>query len=287
MNRKVAVINDLSGFGRCSLTAAISVLSAMGAQSCPLPTAVLSAQTGFPSYYCLDLVETMPKFTEEWQKLDVCFKGIYTGFVTNERQIAHIFSFLEVFHQKDTFLLVDPIMGDDGILYDMFSTSLLERMKALVKEADVVTPNLTELCLLVDQDVAEVLTIAETAVLLKKIKHMAEVLLGKGTKQVVVTGIRFLDETTKEKRMGNFIATDTERKLIDFPYVDASFSGTGDLFASVLVGGMVRGDDLGQTVGLAGDFIEKSLRNAVAEDIDYNDGINFEQNLQMLMNFSR
>ena len=119
MTKKIAVINDLSGFGRCSLTAAISVLSVMGVQPCPLPTAVLSAQTGYPSYYCDDYTDKMQYFRREWKKMDARFDGIYTGFVASERQIENIFEFLDTFRRKKTFLLVDPVMGDNGKVYTM------------------------------------------------------------------------------------------------------------------------------------------------------------------------
>lgn len=114
MSKKIAVINDLSGFGRCSLTAAIPTISVMGVQPCPLPTAVLSAQTGFPSYYCDDYTEKMEHFRQEWEKMGVQFDGIYTGFVASETQIRRIFRFLDTFYRESTFLLVDPVMGDEG-----------------------------------------------------------------------------------------------------------------------------------------------------------------------------
>ena len=112
MTKKVAVINDLSGLGRCSLTAAISVLSAMGIQTCPLPTAILSSQTEYPSYYCYDFTDKMDYFRQEWKKLGTCFSGIYTGYIASVPQIEEIFHFLDTFQTPDTFLLVDPVMGD-------------------------------------------------------------------------------------------------------------------------------------------------------------------------------
>ena len=120
MTKKIAVINDLSGFGRCSLTAAISVISAMGIQACPLPTAILTAQTGYPHYYLDDYTDKMDIYRQEWQKMGQHFDGIYTGFVASEAQIDQIFHFIDTFYTSDTFLLVDPVMGDDGIKYDIY-----------------------------------------------------------------------------------------------------------------------------------------------------------------------
>ena len=118
MSKKIAVINDLSGFGRCSLTAAISVIAAMGVQPCPLPTAILSGQTGYPSYFCDDYTDRMGEIRKEWEKMDVSFDGIYTGFMSESSQIEEVFRFLDSFYKKKTFLLVDPVMGDDGKGFD-------------------------------------------------------------------------------------------------------------------------------------------------------------------------
>ena len=127
--KKIAVINDLSGLGRCSLTAAISVLSAMGVQACPLPTAILTAQTEYPSYYCDDYTDKMDIYRLEWLKLNQHFDGIYTGYVASVRQIQQILHFIDTFKEPDTFLLVDPVMGDDGQTYDVYTPELLSQMK--------------------------------------------------------------------------------------------------------------------------------------------------------------
>lgn len=166
MTKKIAVINDLSGFGRCSLTAAISVISAMGIQACPLPTALLTAQTGYPHYYMDDYTDKMDIYRQEWLKMGQHFNGIYTGFVASEAQIDQIFHFIETFHTQDTFLLVDPVMGDDGIKYDMFTPKLLEKMKALAEAADIITPNLTELCLLTDASYDTIMEITDKNILI-------------------------------------------------------------------------------------------------------------------------
>ena len=152
MTKKIAVINDLSGFGRCSLTAAISVHSAMGVQACPLPTAILTAQTGYPSYYCDDYTDKMEHYRTEWKKMGQHFDGIYTGFVAGEAQIRQIFNFIDTFDSPDTFLLVDPVMGDNGRTYSIFTPPLLSQMRRLAMRADIITPNLTEFCLLAEAD---------------------------------------------------------------------------------------------------------------------------------------
>lgn len=173
MGKKVAVINDLSGFGRCSLTAAISVLSAMGVQACPLPTAVLSAQTGYEDYHCVSLTEEMEQFRRSWEKMEARFDGIYTGFAADEEQIGHMIHIAETFHKKKAFLLVDPIMGDHGYKFDIFSIEFCRKMRELAKMADIVTPNLTELCILTDTDYRMIENMTDEKHLLTVIRQLA------------------------------------------------------------------------------------------------------------------
>lgn len=293
MVKKIAVINDLSGFGRCSLTAAISVLSCMGVQPCPLPTAILSGQTGYPSYYCDDYTEKMEYFRREWKKMGAAFDGIYTGYVADEAQITQIFRFLDTFYLKNDaggapFLLVDPVMGDEGRVYKMFTPKLLEQMKLLAVRADIITPNLTELCLLTGNDFHKVKGMTDKRQLLETVEQMAREMIAKGPRVVVVTGIDFTDLTDKTVKIGNLVVTNglskTESsRFFSFPYVGGSFSGTGDLFASVLAGGAARGDDICRSVELAGEFIGRAMKDAVAEGVERNDGANYEKYLGMLI----
>ena len=282
MTKKIAVINDLSGFGRCSLVAAISAISAMGSSPCPLPTAVLSSQTGYPSYFCDDYTDKMTIFQQEWEKLQVHFDGIYTGFVASEAQILHIFEFLDRFQEEDTFLLVDPVMGDNGRSYDMFTPKLCERMKELVLCADYITPNLTELCLLTDADYPALARIEDPVLLSEKIRTLAHALIAQGPHTVIVTGIHFKDPETGIAQMGNLSITKEQCKMQAFPYIGGSYSGTGDLFASILTGGIARGDSPDDLVRLAATFIETAMKDSAKEQVPANDGVNYEPYLWML-----
>lgn len=283
MSKKIAVINDLSGFGRCSLTAAIPTISVMGIQPCPLPTAVLSAQTGFPSYYCDDYTEKMEHFRQEWEKMGVQFDGIYTGFVASETQIRRIFRFLDTFYRESTFLLVDPVMGDEGRVYKLFTPELLRRMKELALRADVVTPNLTELCLLTGADYGELGRMKGEKEITEAAGELAEKLMESGPDTVVVTGIRFEDAQSGERMIGNLAVDQSGRRLSAFPYIGGSFSGTGDLFASIIAGGIARGDDIFRTMDLAGEFVERAMKDSAAEGVERNQGTNFEKYLGMLL----
>lgn len=286
MTKKIAVINDLSGFGKCSLTAAISAIASMGVQPCPLPTAILSAQTGYPSYFCDDYTDRMDDFRREWKKMGVSFDGIYTGFMAGGAQIEKVFSFLDDFYRKETFLLVDPVMGDNGRKYDMFTPELLAMMKELVRRADIITPNLTELCLLTDTDFRAVGETKEQEKLVQMIAQMCRDVTGtdarSGPGEVVVTGICFTDPADGVEKVGNLAVTGGKTELCAFPFIGESYSGTGDLFASMIAGGRARGDALQDTMKLAGKMIELSIRDSAKRGVPRNDGVDYEQYLWML-----
>ena len=282
MTKKVAVINDLSGLGRCSLTAAISVLSAMGIQTCPLPTAILSSQTEYPSYYCYDFTDKMDYFRQEWKKLGTCFSGIYTGYIASVPQIEEIFHFLDTFQTPDTFLLVDPVMGDDGMTYDMYTSEFLSAMKELTARADVITPNITEFCLLTDMDYN---TLQNSSLslhqLISCLKDASHTLTAERTKKILITGIRFTTDDGIPK-IGNLLLDGSSHFLSAFPCCDGSYSGTGDLFASCITGGLARGTSLTEMIQTAGSFLEKALADSVKEQVPVNEGVNFEKYLYLL-----
>lgn len=282
MTKKVAVINDLSGLGRCSLTAAISVLSAMGIQTCPLPTAILSSQTEYPSYYCYDFTDKMDYFRQEWKKLGTCFSGIYTGYIASVPQIEEIFHFLDTFQTPDTFLLVDPVMGDDGMTYDMYTSEFLSAMKELTARADVITPNITEFCLLTDMDYH---TLQNSSLslhqLISRLRDASHTLTAEHAKKILITGIHFTTDDGIHK-IGNLLLDGSSHFLSAFPCCDGSYSGTGDLFASCITGGLARGTSLPEMMQTAGSFLEKALADSVKEQVPVNEGVNFEKYLHLL-----
>ena len=208
--------------------------------------------------------------------MNVHFDGIYTGFMANETQVQQVFRFLDTFYKEDTFLVVDPIMGDEGIRFSFCTDMMLRGMKELVSCADVVTPNLMELCLLTNAEYKDRIEISE-------IEELAAVLLEQGIKTVVVTGIRFFDEEEDRLKIGNLTVTREQTGLSAYPYIGGSFSGTGDLFASVVTGGLARGDDIFRTVERAGAFIKAAMSDAVKEKVPRNEGANFEKYLGMLL----
>ena len=284
--KKIAVLNDLSGMGKCSLTAAIPVISVMGIQACPLPTAVLSAQTGFPSYYCDDYTDRMDAIMEEWKKMDFYPDGIYTGFLADARQADKAVEFIEQFAKEDTKILIDPVMGDNGEEYPIYTEALCEKMRFLVRRATVITPNLTEaLLLLYGAQRAHVLwkelSLMDEERLLKFTESTGKELSKEFDTEVVITGID-LPARENHQEMGNLICKDGVQTWVSTVKEGGSYSGTGDLFASVLSAGMLKGMDTVDSVRKAVKFLSKGIHDAVVEGTDRNEGICFERYLSEL-----
>nr|WP_106781321.1 pyridoxamine kinase [Lysinibacillus timonensis] len=281
--KKVAVIQDLSSFGKCSLTAAIPVLSVMGIQACPLPTAILSAQTGYPSFFYEDFTSKMQYFEEEWSKLNVTFDGIYTGFVTGQEQIHNILKFLDTFYQKDTLLLVDPVMGDVGEAYKLYTNELLVQMKELVKCADVITPNVTECCLLTGLSYEKLHNYSNEQDFLKALEESGRTLQQATSAKVIITGVNPPSKDSNQRYVGNMCLDVSKTMYSHTPYNGKSYSGTGDLFASVIIGSMMRGEDLEQSVVLAEEFLTAAINDTYLEGVQEVEGVNFEKYLNILL----
>lgn len=280
--KKIAFINDLCGFGRCSLTAAIPVISTMGMEACPLPTAILSAQTGFPSYYCDDYTDRMNHFTDEWSKMNVSFDGIYSGYLANPNQIAQVKYFLDRFQKEDTLYLVDPVMGDHGQKYPFFTEELLHGMRELTSRATVITPNLTEACLLAGVSYDDLYAHRYEDDYLLRIQDVAFDLLEKNRTSltIIVTGI--LQEDADGAFVTNLAVSNEECACTSTPYTGISFSGTGDLFASAICGYLVKGVPLQEAMDKAVDFLQPAIEEATNTSIPRDFGIPFQKYLSRL-----
>ena len=279
--KKIAVIQDLSGLGKCSLTAAIPVISVMGVQAVPLPTAVLSNQTGYPSYYCDDYTEHMEQIMTEWEKRKFSPDGIYTGFLADEEQADKILDFFQRFRTENTMVLVDPVMGDNGRAYGIYTEGLREKMLQLVGNAHVITPNLTEALLLLygkegmEKRYASLLEL-DGRKRLEQIGKIGEQLKKEyGLQAAVITGVESQAELCVHQ-MGNLVVENGHSSWCFAPKIGGSYSGTGDLFASVLSAGLVKEMSMMSCVELAVNFLSKAIAQTVQEGTDRNDGVCFE-----------
>lgn len=275
--KKVAVINDLSGFGKCSLSAAISVLSVMGHEACPMPTAVLTNQTGYKDFYSVDMTDAMPNYAKMWQILGKSFDAIYSGFVSSERQIDIISDFIEKFRSSDTLVLVDPVMGDNGKSYATYTKSICDKICSLAKSADIITPNLTEFCIITDTDFEYLNSFEQSDLFFEKISDVAMSYIKTTGQQLVVTGIN-----DGNMLYNGVFMTDRQPDFISSAQYGNGFSGTGDLMASIICGSFLNGNDLVEAVKKASAFIEKSVVDTIQNSYDRNDGINFEKYLYTL-----
>jgi pyridoxine kinase len=271
--KKIAVINDISGFGKCSLTVSLPVISALGVECNPIPTAILSNQTGFESYHCVDFTENMTSYIDVWKKQNIHFDAILTGYLASEKQVDIILDFIDCFG-KNSLVFVDPVMADDGVLYDTYDEKLCEKVKALTKKADIITPNLTELCILCDADYKEITEENN----IEKIAHLASSLLNETTQIVVVTGVKSSTEII------NLVIDKNGINQVKSTLLKGSFSGTGDIFSSVVCGAVTKGVGIIDAVRLATSFITESIKSTPT-DLNYEpDGVNFQKCLEMLIN---
>lgn len=289
--KRIAVLSDLSGLGRCSLTAALPVISVMGVQACPIPTAILSNQTGYDSSYVVDMTKHLGPYMKEWTKRGMNPDGIYCGYLASAGQAEEALRFLETFRGENTKVLVDPIMGDNGSPFPFYSRELGEKYRLLVKAADVIKPNLTEAVMLTEsvsapmKDYARIFTEQEPGrKYLKTVEGIGKELLEKyQLKTVVITGVNFYNEEKGFAEVANLIANkDGVMKWVYSPKYGGSYSGTGDLFASVLSVGMAKGRPLELYVEKAVHFLEYAIRDSAMEGTDRNEGVAFERYLHML-----
>jgi len=255
----------------------------MGLQACPLPTAILSAQTGFDSFFYEDYTDHMNQIADEWAKMQEVFHGIATGYLGSPKQIHNVLHFLELFQTGETIFLADPVMGDQGKCVKGFSEELLSTMKTLTQKADVITPNLTELCLLAEEDYAALQAHREEEDYLDRVGQMARKLLDRAEKKqtVITTGI--LRTKSDQPFIGNLIVSASTESYYESLYTRKGFSGTGDLFASVIIGSLVQGQQVETAVQRAIYFLQPAIEEATREDIPKNHGVHFEKYLSRLM----
>ncbi|MEF9983275.1 MAG: pyridoxamine kinase [Oscillospiraceae bacterium] len=273
----IAAINDISGYGRCGLTVAIPIISAMGLQVCPLPTAVLSAHTGYDNYQIVDFTPHIANFAANWKELNLKFKAIYTGFLGSDKQLEIVSKFIDDFASDDTIVLVDTIMADNGCVYHCFDEKMVLAIKKLSAKATVITPNLTEACILAQVDYDNLLTLSKDE-FMKSVEQIGEKLQKNGPKQVVITGVC----PDNDHMLNAIFDGEIPMNLVGFIKTNAHFSGTGDTFASLLCGYLANGKSLFEAVLKATQFISKVTQYTVNQKNNYCNGISFEPFLHEL-----
>lgn len=283
--KRVLTVQDISCVGKCSLTAAIPVISAMGIEVCPLPTAILSNHTAFSSFSFLDLTDKIPEICEEWKKQQFHFDAIYTGYLGSIKQIDLVHQILDDFAQNDTLVVIDPCMADNGKLYAGFSQDFVKKMAKLCERANVILPNMTEACLLVNQNYDD---FEHTKM---NIQNLMAKLVSLGAKQAVLKGVEFSNEKIGVAYFSQKIAENnsiSNENIMDNMQIyfhrryDENFHGTGDLFASAVTGALVLKKELKDAVKIACDFVQESIECTLSNP-NYNwYGVDFESALKNL-----
>lgn len=293
---KIAVINSFAGYGRCSMTEALPIISTRKVQACPVPTSIFSNHTGFPSHYCQDFTGQMPDYLAQWDALGVVFDGIYCGFLGKKEQIPIVSGFLKSQKEKGCrMILVDPVMGDNGKAYRTITPEHCDALRQLVSLADIITPNITEACLLTDTPYRE------DGWSLEELTLLCEKLHASGPEKIAITGIRQGWETfpsagnppvKKESLPDGFLNFISEKNTEDgsfhtscdfCPAAGPSRHGTGDIFASILAADAVLGIGFSESVHKAAAFIADCIRGSEELGIPEEEGVCFENYLQKLL----
>lgn len=275
--KKVVTIQDISCFGKCSLTVALPIISAMGIETAVIPTAVLSTHTGgFKNYTFHDLSADITDIARHWKSLDLQFEAIYTGYLGSASQVQIVSDFFDSFKTNNNFIVVDPVLGDSGKLYAGFNDEFVAQMKRLCAKADYIMPNMTEASFLLGIPYTESYDKAYAMDILKKLSAL-------GCRTPVLTGVR-------SDSYEGAAAYDSETGEYFFSFgkhVDRQLHGTGDIFASVFTGALTLGKNVQEALDIAVKYIADCIEVTMpcADEMWY--GSCFELCLDKLIGYSR
>ncbi len=278
--KKLAVINDLSGYGRCALSVSIPVISALGVQACPIPTAILSNHTGFPGEYKYDFTDHMKPYMDAWGQLKINFDGIVTGYMNYDEQVKLTAYFIDKFKKNRTMVFVDPAMADHGRLYRGFTKEYAGYIReSLIKRATIIKPNITEACILTDVDYGEITALLREHTMRRlkaKLMEMVAKLRSYGPDKVVITGIE------RNGRILNVIADGDNVSFLNTKKTGENRPGTGDIFSAIMASSLLQGMSLERSVKKASDFISCCIAISEEAGVPVNEGVIFEKILDKL-----
>lgn len=272
--KRIITVQDISCVGKCSLTVALPIISAMGIEACVLPTAVLSSHTSFPDFTFRDLTNDIEPICECWKKAEIDFDGIYTGYLGTKEQIDLIIDLIDTYNKKDSIVFVDPAMADNGKMYAGFRDDFASDMARLCSKADIITPNLTEACFMLGIEyIGNQYTREQVQTILKELSKL-------GCKKVILTGISF-----DEEQLGAMAYDSVSKKYVYYTNqkVSNNYHGTGDIFASACFGALVRGMAFGDALRIAVDFALEAIMKTEEDSNRRWYGVNFEEALPMLI----
>lgn len=272
--KRVVTIQDISCVGKCSLTVALPIISAMGIETAVIPTAVLSTHTAFKNFTYRDLTNDLPKIAKHWKQEKFDFDGIYTGYLGSIEQIDMLKEFFKQFKTSENFIFIDPVMADNGKLYAGFDTNFVKEMKKLCKMADIIVPNLTEASYMLEKEYKEIYSEQEIKDILIELSNL-------GPKYVVLTGVSFKDNKlgvmSYNKETNEFFTYFNEK-------IPTKYHGTGDIFASTLVGAITNNNTLEEGLKIAVDYVWETINDTYKTNKKDAYGVNFETKIPYLIN---
>lgn len=271
--KRIITIQDISCVGKCSLTVALPIISAMGVEAAILPTAVLSTHTMFQNFTVKDLTDQIEPIAEHWKKEAFKFDAVYTGYLGSFEQIDLMKNFFEDFKTESNILFVDPAMADNGKLYPAFDEAFAKHMATLCAKADIIVPNITEACFMTGTEY-------KTSYDENYVKELLIRLSDLGAKISILTGVSF-----KEGKTGvmGYDSTTGEFAYYEHAKLPVSFHGTGDIFSSTCVGAMMNGMDWKEAVKVAADYTAECIRLTLEDPAKPWYGVNFEQAIPYLV----
>lgn len=272
--KRIVTIQDISCVGKCSLTVALPIISAMGIETAVIPTAVLSTHTAFKNFTYRDLTGDLPKIAKHWKQEKFNFDGIYTGYLGSIEQIDMLKEFFKQFKTPDNFIFIDPVMADNGKLYAGFDAKFVKEMKKLCKMADIIVPNLTEASYMLEKEYKEIYSEQEIKDILIELSNL-------GPKYVVLTGVSFKDNKlgvmSYNKETNEFFTYFNEK-------IPTKYHGTGDIFASTLVGAITNNNTLEEGLKIAVDYVWETINDTYKTNKKDAYGVNFETKIPYLIN---
>ena len=270
---RIAAVHDLCGYGKCSLGVAIPVLSAAGCDVCPVPTGLFSSHTAFPGWYMHDTTSILQDYLEAWRGIDVQIDAIYSGFLGAPEQVDIIRSLYRTYPDALTF--VDPVMADHGKVYPTYTPELCSAMAELAKEADVLTPNLTEAAIILGEPIGDAWQGADIPD--EEAERIVRALLELGAKNVVLKGIQREGETVMRNFIGSASnATSGCITQVQNEFVPYMLHGTGDVYASCVLAGLMAGRSLVESVAFAGNFVHDAMIVSAKQPNFMDRGVSFE-----------
>ena len=263
-SKKILTVQDISCYGQCSITVALPILSAFGYETAILPSAILSTHTsGFKNFTVHDLSDEIPLIIKHWKNEGIKYDVLYSAYLGEVKHIDLVLNIKKQLLKEDSLFLVDPVMGDNGKLYPAFNDEYVKAMKRLIKEADIIIPNLTEACYLTDEIYKEKYDEKYILNILNKLNRL-------GAKKIVLTGISY-----KEGFIGIASLINGEYHYYEHKKIAKSYHGTGDIYTSAFLGEYLKTNDINKAIELAASFVVSSIENTL-NDPSHNYGVKFE-----------